>query len=223
MEDKINTNGSIPDSIRPLTQDDDETPVVLPSNLGQFDLADLVAPMTGLTTVGEVAELNEVPITTPDKQVFFTAMADPACRVGSVAAPCHVIKHEVGMGKIYYVVHRAIVPKVDGYEMQKVVLYPCITTLGEPFFFPVRIEGEDVWAATARKAIAAAQLGWIRVVPGGKKVGYQIRYPDKPQNELPKPMWHKDVKFADLVRIALKDRLIDTMSHPVLLGLRGAF
>jgi hypothetical protein len=38
---------------------------------------------------------------------------------------------------------------------------------------------------------------------------------------IPEPEWPKDLTFEQMLRIAFKGRLVDSLSHPVLKRLRG--
>ena len=58
---------------------------------------------------------------------------------------------------------------------------------------------------------------WVRVQSNRSLGAYEIYEAAAPWGD---PEW-PDVQFKDLLKIAFKDRLIDTADHPVLKRLRG--
>ena len=58
---------------------------------------------------------------------------------------------------------------------------------------------------------------WVRVVANQGVGGYEII---SAAGDLAPPAWPA-MSFVDLLEIALRDRLIDTLDHPILKRLRG--
>jgi len=94
-----------------------------------------------------------------------------------------------------------------------------VTATGVPFIWPLRLPNEnrkDTWASTALDAAAMAVDTWVRVTANMSLGGYQIAIA-RINNE---PKWPKE-SFNDLLRIAFKGFVVDSLDHPVLKKLRG--
>jgi hypothetical protein len=76
---------------------------------------------------------------------------------------------------------------------------------------------QDAWANSALEAVNLATTRWVRVVANLSNGAYDIFYAAA---QLPEPEWPA-MPFRELLRIAFKQRLIDSPSHPVLRKLRG--
>jgi len=100
-------------------------------------------------------------------------------------------------------------------------LYFGVTRLGTPFVWPVRLPSADgrpnSWTESALEAVAAALKNWIRLEAVMSAQGYVFYTPLK---ELAEPKW-PDMTFAAALRLAYRDRLIDSMDHILLQKLRG--
>ena len=88
------------------------------------------------------------------------------------------------------------------------------------FIWPIRIPGEDgrldEWSRSALEAAEMAQHNWVRVQANMGLKAYQVAEAED-QSE---PDWPTQT-FDELLRIAFKDRLIESLDHPVLKRLRG--
>jgi hypothetical protein len=94
-----------------------------------------------------------------------------------------------------------------------------VTKQGTPFIWPVRrpMEGRrDSWATTALDAISYAEKQWVRMQADMNLGGYTIlvaRVDDEPR-------WPEE-EFTEILRIAFKGAVVDSMDHPTLKRLRG--
>jgi hypothetical protein len=106
-------------------------------------------------------------------------------------------------------------------EILPIVLYTAMSRQGEPFLWPVRLpktDGKtDRFMETDLTAAKVAETQWTRRywVPDAKS--HKII---TAQNLTDEPVW-PGVGFAELLKIAFKDRFIKDLSHPVLKKLRG--
>lgn len=75
----------------------------------------------------------------------------------------------------------------------------------------------DEWAHSALAAAKLAMKDWVRVVPNTNLGAYEANLAMAP---LPEPEW-PNVSFQEIMKIAFKDRFIQTKDHPVLRQLRG--
>jgi hypothetical protein len=71
----------------------------------------------------------------------------------------------------------------------------------------------NVWHTTAREAAILATTQWIRLTPNMPLGAYDTSVATV---KLPVPEWPTDKTFNDILRIAFKDRLIETVDHPVI-------
>ena len=100
-------------------------------------------------------------------------------------------------------------------------LFTAITRQGTVFIWSIGLPGPDgksySWNDTALEAAKKAMSNWVRVTWNKQILGYDA---SKAQGEFPAPVW-PDVLFGELLRIAFKGKLIDSLDHPVLRKLRG--
>jgi hypothetical protein len=100
-------------------------------------------------------------------------------------------------------------------------LFTTITRQGVVIIWPIRLPDPngkiDSWNESALAAANRAQGRWVRVAANMGLGGYDVF---EATGSLPPPSW-PDVSFHDLLRIAFKDRYIDSMDHLVLRKLRG--
>lgn len=189
------------------------------------DIASLAMP-SNVADVGEQAELT-VTLGWPEKQYFRTR---PKWCLGSVAAPYCAIKLDTfggGMGRRrgrdkWRILAPPVVPLLQQGDYQRVILHAAITVatpgqLPSLYLMPVRADGEDGWAVTARSGVAQAQAGWIRLASGDEKYTIMHGSTDNP----PLAMWPAGLDFDTFVKIALKDKIITDANHPVIRGLLG--
>jgi len=101
------------------------------------------------------------------------------------------------------------------------MLFGATNRLGVFFIWPVRLprkDGrQDEWSKSAMEAANMATKTWIRMQANQSLGAYEVM---EATATLPEPKW-PELSFNELLRIAFKDRLIDTLDHPVLLQLRG--
>jgi hypothetical protein len=119
-----------------------------------------------------------------------------------------------------YVVQSDIVPELIS-EIVNKTLYLAITKQGTVFLWPVRLPGADGkdmdWWRSAREAAERATQSWVRVKANTNLGAYDIT---EAAGDLGEPEW-PEPGFWDIVRIAFKDRLIQSTDHPAIKRLRG--
>jgi hypothetical protein len=96
-----------------------------------------------------------------------------------------------------------------------------INRQGTLFFWPTRLptaDGRDMdWWRSGREAAEMAMTHWVRVKANTNLGAYEIF---KAQAEFGEPEW-PDLSFWELIKIAFRDHLIDSLDHPVVKRLRG--
>ena len=101
-------------------------------------------------------------------------------------------------------------------------LYLCVNRQKVPFIWPVRLPGRDgrilEWHTSARAGAETAMLSWVRVVANRDAGAYDVF---KAELAFSEPVWPEH-SFAELLKIAFKERVIREADHPVLQRLRGA-
>jgi hypothetical protein len=81
-----------------------------------------------------------------------------------------------------------------------------------------RTDGKvDAWSQSSAEAAKLAREGWVRCAANMSLGAYEVH---QAIGDIPEPEW-PDVPLCGLLRIAFRDRFIDTLDHPVLRKLRG--
>jgi hypothetical protein len=92
---------------------------------------------------------------------------------------------------------------------------------GVLFLWPIRLPGpdgkRDEWSRTALEAADLARRGWVRVTANLGLGAYDVF---TATGTLPDPDWPA-LSFRELLRVAFRERFIDSPDHPVLRRLRG--
>lgn len=94
-----------------------------------------------------------------------------------------------------------------------------ITRQGVAFIWPVRppmADRADSWASTALDAIAHAERRWTRMTADMALGGYRIAIAAVDDE----PTWPTE-PFSELLKIAFKNSIVDSLDHPTLRRLRG--
>ena len=97
----------------------------------------------------------------------------------------------------------------------------CVTRQGTAFLWPVKLPKDDrradAWRQSALDAAALAERKWIRIVPDMNLGAYQ---PFEAVAELGEPKWPVE-PWSAVVKVALRDRVIDSEEHAVVRDLLG--
>jgi hypothetical protein len=107
-------------------------------------------------------------------------------------------------------------------EYTTVMMYTCINRAGVVFLWPVRLPGTDgrqlEWHRSAAEAAKMAVDSWVRIKANMSLGAYDVF---AASSTIPDPTWPSDLTFEQMLRIAFKGRLVDSLNHPVLKRLRG--
>jgi hypothetical protein len=178
-----------------------------------FDLAKLRVSQDFLETTNVKKLLTTVPIRKPAAQDFLRVHPSPQYR--EVLALL-----ELKEDRETYVVNLAAVPELQT-ECFIATLFTAINRTGVLFLWPVRVPATDGrandWHVSAATAAQQAMVRWIRVKANMSLRAYEIF---QAESAIPDPVW-PDLSFAEITRIAFKDRLITSPDHPVIKRLRG--
>jgi hypothetical protein len=106
-------------------------------------------------------------------------------------------------------------------EVRPKLLYAAITRDGTPFLWPVNLPGDDgrldAWSQSAHTAAKYAETDWIRIVANRNAGAYDVM---QARNLKDEPAW-PDMSLEDLVLMAFRGRMIDSIDHPIVKRLRG--
>src|SRR5262249_29777902 len=120
-----------------------------------------------------------------------------------------------------YLVAPTLWPGLAGESTLKAtVLYTAITRQGVLFFWPISLPNSggraNPWSTSALEAAALAMTKWVRLQPDQSLGAYRVLSADHVSD----PQWPA-MPMSDMLRIAFKDRFIQSIDHPVLRQLRG--
>jgi hypothetical protein len=165
------------------------------------------------STPGAKPLLLRVPVEKPNPQDFVRVRPEPQHR-----AITYIL--EVKEKRETYVVVPAVARMVLK-EVKKVELRICVNLNGAVRLWPVPMpkpdEKSNAYNESHRAAAEEAEKDWVRVWSDGKAAQYVA---EAPIDEQPPPRW-PDQTLDDLIDIAFKGRIIDSIDHPVLKALRG--
>ena len=157
--------------------------------------------------------LTTVPVRKPGKQDFIMVRPEPEFRLETFILE---LKEE----REVFLVDRPLWQDLCN-EISPRVIFTCINRQGVVFLWPVRRPGADgrldTWSMSALAAAQAAMRRWVRVPANMSLGGYDVF---EATGELSLPEW-PTLTFQELLRLAFKDRYIDSPQHPVLRRLRG--
>jgi hypothetical protein len=106
-------------------------------------------------------------------------------------------------------------------ECVPVTLFTTMNRQGVLALWPVRLPANDgrtmAWWTSARDAAEMAMTSWVRIKANQSLGAYDV---DKAIGAIPEPEW-PELSFREILRIAFRDFLIDSIDHAVVKRLRG--
>jgi len=189
-----------------------DTPLTKSKN-AEIEIGQLRLSQDFAAEIGVQKTLVSVPVRKPDRQWFIRVHPDPDWEFRTAV-------FLEGDRKEAYLVDRGLWDELAG-EIVPQVLYTAVDRFRNVFLWPIRLPGEDghldQWNLSALEAAKAAKSAWIRVASNRTAGLYDVY---TATGDLGDPVW-PDIGFNELVRIAFRDRFIDSLAHPVLRQLRG--
>jgi hypothetical protein len=108
-----------------------------------------------------------------------------------------------------------------GAEVLLVTLFTAITRQGVLFLWPCKVPGDagrkNHWHESALSAAEYSMKRWVRVAADMSLGAYQMF---AAAGDVPEPEW-PDRSFHEILKIAFRDRYIESIDHPVVKRLRG--
>jgi len=178
-----------------------------------FDLESLRLDQSFLTGAGVKRMLTTIPVRKPGAQDWIRVHADKEYRL-----PVSMI--ELKDDREFYLLPPPIAKQLPG-EFVMVTLYVAINRQGTLFLWPVKIPDADgkvlEWHRSAAEAAERAMEEWIRVKANMNLGAYEFVGSTA---KIPDPEWPA-LSYQELLRIAFKDRYVDSIDHLVVRRLRG--
>jgi hypothetical protein len=181
-----------------------------------FDL-DALRATPDLETVNVEKVLITVPVRRPGKNDFFRVHPDPDFVVDN-----YVLEHESDQDRTTYWVTPDLRDVLGDY-LRKVRLFTCMDKRGNVFLWPAKLPTNDgsraaqSWYTSGLLAADEAKKVWVKII-GNRQIGaYDIV---RARGDLGDPQW-PDHSLKDLIKIAFREKLIDTVDHPVIKDLMG--
>lgn len=179
-----------------------------------FNPAALRLSQSFADTVGVKKLLTTVPVRKPGRQDFVRVHPDPAYRL----TPAAVI--ELKEDRETYLVRPDIAQQLPG-EFNVVTLHTTINRQGVLHLWPVKHPGPDgkhnEWHRSAAEAADRAMKKWVRVTASMSLGAYEIF---EANGNLPDPVW-PDISFEEILKIAFRDHIVDSVDHPLVQRLQG--
>jgi hypothetical protein len=164
-------------------------------------------------SLGVKKALLTVPVKKPAKEWFIRT--NPALRLESCVL-------ELKEDRETYLVAPALWPELAAEStFGPRALYAAMSRQKVLFVWPIRLPGPDgkidEWNRSALDAAAMAETQWVRVASNMPLGAYDVLTASA---EWPEPDW-PDLPFNEILRIAFKGRVIESLDHPTLKRLRG--
>lgn len=190
-------------------QDQDKKPLVN----DPFDPSNLRLSQTFDGNIGARKELVNIPVRKPGAQEFIRISPKEELRM--IAALLNWQED----GQLYLVTPAMV--EVIGKEAKPHRLVPAITATEIFFVWPMKItppgERENTWNMSADSAAQEALEKWVNIGSNKAAQMYEVRVAE---GEIPEPKW-PELSLKDILRLAFKDRFIQSIDHPIVKKLRG--
>jgi hypothetical protein len=184
-----------------------------PSQEG-FGLSSIRLQQNYASVVGVKRVITTIPARKPNNQTFVRVRRGEEWRI---LAAILQLKQD---GENYLVLPHLYVDLAQ--EIRPKILYTAITHDGNPFIWPVNAPGEDgrldAWSQSAHTAAQAAEKNWIRLAANRENGAYDIYEALNVATE--EPDW-PDISFEQMLNISFRDRVIDSLDHPIIRRLKG--
>lgn len=184
-----------------------------PANLEGFDLEALRLTQD-FETITTKKVLNLVPVRKPKGQEFFRTIRGEEWSFSTFVLDLKDENREV------YLIHPSLIPDLEQ-EIRPVALYTAYNRQGNYFLIPVMLPREgrqNSWHESLQQAVVAARDAWVRAVPNQGISGYDLVVA---QGTIKDPLLPEVSGIAGLLKIAFRDRFINSLDHPVARQLRG--
>ena len=191
------------------------------NNMKEFDFDSIRLSPTFLADVMADKLITTIPVRKPksDTEFFRVRKSD------EWTFPLVLLDTKEGEeGK--YVVTRSLIPEVQKIapgKLKSVMIYTLINREGVLFLSDIPLPDEDgkdnEYHRSRRQGYKIGITDWVKIRPNKSLGAYEIF---RAIGELPAPVWPDETKTMNsALKIAFKDKIIDSADHPVLQDLRG--
>lgn len=210
ISSEINPNCGDTDLVTDLTLHALEPAPLLAGNL---DLTAFRLPQN-FNAVGGVRKLlTSVPPRKPGNQTYFRVRPGDDWRMEALILQ---LKED---GENYFVMPQLAFELAS--ECRPKMLYTYVDRDGNLGIWPINLPGEDgrldAWSQSAHTAAAHAEERWVRLLANRHVGAYDVI---EATNLAEEPKW-PEMDFKKVLSLAFKERLITSMSHPIVRRLRG--
>jgi hypothetical protein len=106
-------------------------------------------------------------------------------------------------------------------ELKRTTLYLAQSRSGSFFLIPIRLPDSsgrrNSWTDSQRRGVETAMHSWTRLMSNRTAGQYDIAVAT---GTFPEPEW-PEMTMRDILRLAFKDAMIDSIDHPAVRRLRG--
>ncbi|MBL7186843.1 MAG: hypothetical protein ISS70_11010 [Phycisphaerae bacterium] len=210
--EKLPENAKTDDDDGPKQNADEKPEDVV---LDPFDPERLRLSQDFASTVGVKKALITVPVRKPANEWWVRVHPDESYRVETAVV-------ELKEDREVYLVDPALWPELSTEATFGArALFTAVNRQGVLFLWPIRLPGPDgknnEWNRSSLEATMLASSKWVRVTSNMSLGAYEVF---EATAEIPEPSW-PERSFGELLKIAFKDKFIQTVDHPVLQKLRG--
>jgi hypothetical protein len=161
--------------------------------------------------------ISTIPVRKPNKSEWFQVRPGPQWRLQTA-----ILEVEAGVDRAVYLVTKDLWADLSG-EISPALVLTCTNRAGDLFLWRVKLPGPDgrtnTWTESALRIAQAAETTWCRMVADTTN-GHYTHF--EPAAELPEPKWPDGLDFHQILKIAFRDKFIDSADHAILRALRGA-
>lgn len=187
--------------------------ISMPFAPGGYDLKALRLTQDFGAVAGVKKIVTTVPCRKPSTQAFFRVRPGDDWRM-----PAAILQLKED-GECYLVVPGLYAELAQ--EVRPKMLYTGITRDGNPFLWPINMPGEDgrldTWSQSAHTAAGLAEESWVRLVANRTVGAYDVM---QATNLADEPAWPA-LTFGEMVRLAFREKVIDSVDHIIIRRLRG--
>jgi hypothetical protein len=178
-----------------------------------FDLANLRLTQDFVESAGVKKLLTTVPVGWPSPQDFIRVHPGTDYRMELAVI-------EFKDDRETFLLPLPIAKQLPG-EFAMVSLFTAINRQGVTRLWPVRLPMSDgrinEWHRSAAEAAELAMRRWVRVKANMSLGAYEMF---EAASTIPEPKW-PELSFQELIRIGFRDRVVNSLDHPVIKRLRG--
>ena len=194
------------------------TPAALPTRPEPPDPFDPAALRLGADYaegLGVRKVITLVPNRKPNKSEWFQVRAGEQWRLQTA-----VLELENGVERVTYLVAPPLWPELSG-EISFALLLTCVNRANDVFLWRIKLPGPDgrsnSWTESALEIARGAESTWCRMKADMSNGIYSHWVSTE---SLPDPKW-PDLSFREIIKLAFRGRMIDSLDHPVIRELRG--